>query len=711
MELGVDLGAQYHNSVLTEGHPETTIQTPKDAATVLFRFLHRNIEAFVTANNLPSEIKYSISIPASFEPNQRQDLTDALQAAGIDLPSQAFIDEPNAAFLSHLTEVNTGGVGNLQIPSVRPLHILVFDFGAGTCDISILEVGEAAGSFYSKNLAISRFEVLGGDNIDRQIVRDVLIDQACDQSGIDEESLRHTEVEKRIVPSLKTIAEQLKIKVSKRVGREKRGRSLPGIASSKEYVELDSIEVETRLMRDTMRLSGPRLSCREFQDVLEAFLDASGQGGAHDDEISIFKPIRSALRKAEIDAVDLDMILLIGGSSENPYVQTALQSEFEHVEVVIPQDLRAHVSTGAAINSLLLNGFGLNMITPITSETIYVITRSGTDESLYPVVRAGVEIPSPATKVDALRVGRDGQTSVQLPVCVGSRNKILGTLEVKAPTEEGFERGTPIHLSMSITEDKLLRVSAEIGGRDAQAKFIHPVSNLELTPEERTVREAEKAVHNVAAERGGRPSVPALLELVRACGQAGDHMRAAEILEQVQMMDDSERHETSITYHYSHAGRHDLALEWAEKAFEREQKAINAYNLALLVHRQEYDDERYEELMQQAVHLDGSYVPALVSLGSHIKRKGEDDRAKELLERAFDILQPRRSSRFFSDQDARNLKIASKHLGREEIAQEMKERIDNAASSKSSSSELYRRDQLAEQRQIDELEQQSQYLE
>ena len=61
-----------------------------------------------------------------------------------------------------------------QTRDIFPLHILVFDFGAGTCDISILEIGRKSGKLYSKNIAISKFEQLGGDDIDRHIVKEIL---------------------------------------------------------------------------------------------------------------------------------------------------------------------------------------------------------------------------------------------------------------------------------------------------------------------------------------------------------------------------------------------------------------------------------------------------------------------------------------------------------------------------------------------------------
>ena len=88
---------------------------------------------------------------------------------------QALIDEPNSAFLSYVSDPELKS--EISILEDYPTNILVFDFGAGTCDISIIEVGYSSKGFYSKNLSISRFEALGGNDIDKMIAKDILLPQ------------------------------------------------------------------------------------------------------------------------------------------------------------------------------------------------------------------------------------------------------------------------------------------------------------------------------------------------------------------------------------------------------------------------------------------------------------------------------------------------------------------------------------------------------
>lgn len=680
MDLGVDLGSQYNQSVLRKGTEDIVIETPIDATAVFLRYVRSHIEDFVEEQGLPQDIQYSTSIPASFEPNQREDLMKALNRANIDLPEQGFIDEPNAAFLNFLTEANMfGEYQPLQIPSETPLRVLVFDFGAGTCDISILEVGQDVDGFYSKNLAISRFEVLGGDNIDRQIVREVLLDQLCAENDVDKESLRRTEVEKRIIPALKRHAERLKISASKRVASEKVGRHLPSIAKDADKsVRLDH-QIELRLARQTLLADHFELTLAAFADVMDPFLDPDSAGGARDDEVSVFQPVKSAISKAELEPTDLDLVLLIGGSSKNPYVQAALAEYFEEyaVEVEIPRDLRAHVSTGASVNSLVLNGFGTSIVRPITSEPIYAIIQGEDGKTLHPLVEASTEIPSPTSTIEGLQVGQEGQQSVQIPICVGSREKIMSILEIEAPTNKGFEEGTDVHLDVQITEDKLLLARARAEDQEAEVEIARPFANKELTPQERKVREAEKVANNVMAGQGGRASIPALLELAETCAEAGDHLRAAEIFEQVQMTDPTQKLETRICHQFSEAGRHDLAHKWAKKAYERKKSAVNAYNVAVTAKNNEGDLDTYVEYMEEAIDLRGSYTPALVSLGLHLNGKGSE-RGQELLEKAFEILNRRRENNRIGDDGLSQLQRVARALGKYELAGAIEEELSSS---------------------------------
>jgi molecular chaperone DnaK (HSP70) len=137
MELGEDLGSKYYGSEL-DRKSDTPILNPKDAARVFFQYLKAQIDRYVRINNLPTHVQFAVSIPASFEANQRKELIYALEQNGISINKQSLIDEPNAAFLSYV-QVSSQEKNPIKIPEGDNPKVLVFDFGAGTCDVSILE--------------------------------------------------------------------------------------------------------------------------------------------------------------------------------------------------------------------------------------------------------------------------------------------------------------------------------------------------------------------------------------------------------------------------------------------------------------------------------------------------------------------------------------------------------------------------------------------
>ncbi|RUT03994.1 molecular chaperone DnaK [Dulcicalothrix desertica PCC 7102] len=630
MGLGEDLGSVYYNSKLPTGHPIATIEKPLDAARVFFSFLKNQIEDYIEQHNLPSRIRYSVSVPASFESNQRASLLSALSNAGIELEGKLLIDEPNAAFLSYLAESSLNGLGSLNIPESSPLQILVFDWGAGTLDVSILEIARSeTGGLTCKNLAISKFTALGGDDIDKRIVTDILLPQLFKQNNCSIDDFRSADLSKRIIPKLQKTAEELKILACKSVSSQMVSNRLPSIATSNERLELNrSIDID--LPTKKLNLLNPSMSYSEFNEVMDSFFV-----GAETGDISVFAPIESSLRKGELNNSDLDLILFIGGSSSNPYVQVALANYFTGVEIEIPRDLRCHVSQGAAVNSLLLNGLGLTLVRPIVSEPILLITRNG----LQTLIAAGTEI-SRINKEFDFCTGDNEQEKIQIPLCVGNENKILTVITIDADIySETFAPNTWVRVNCRLSEDKVLSVTASIDGNEVVSTLINPFANRELTTEERLVFKAEKMANEMAAQNGGKPAVPELLYLVEACVEAKDYLRAAETLELVQMLDKNKRYETNIGCYYAWADKQKQALAWSQKAYEKEASAVNAANLALSYYRNG-DNHQYESLMEKSLSLDQNFTFTLVSYGRYLMAKEANRRARgrEMVQRAFDSL-------------------------------------------------------------------------
>lgn len=675
MNLGKDNGPEFTRTELKEGNPFGKIENTLDATKLFFKELKKEIDNYIEEQNLPRNLFYSVSIPASFEANQRADLKRALEFANIPINETLFIDEPNAAFLSYLVQANNNGFNNYNIPVDSPLHILVFDFGAGTCDISIIEIGRKAGKLYSKNIAISQFEQLGGDDIDRAIVKEILMPQLAKQNNISVEEIRENNYKKILLPKLQAVSEQLKIKVCKAIASNKVGQELPNLINSTERINFLQT-IDFILPKQVMKFENPSISPKEFTDIMKKFTSetlAFNFQNEMESLKSIFTVINSALVKANIEKGEIDLVLLIGGSSYNPYIQTALYRHFDNSDIEIPQDLQSHVSNGTAINSFMANGLGVDIIKPIVSEPIFIILQN---EIKKIVVYEGTEIPCKEILIEDLRPQRNDQTEIEIPICVSSKEKILTILKLK--NEKGFSTTDKITLKCDISHDKLITFRAFIQNLEISTEPLNPFANSALSTEDIAEKQLLKLLYKATKENGGKPPLDKLKALSQFYVKTERHLKAAETFENVQQLDPNRRYETSICYHYAEAGRKKLSDNWAEIAYQKNPTSTNAYNLALTKSLQGKTDE-YKKLMEEAVTL-GSDA-AMLTYGEYLLIN-EKEKAEELIQKAFDKWFKEFEEGKLSKNDFSRLIRAAKQLGKIQIAEKVQKAKDNLKNEK-----------------------------
>jgi len=695
MKLGVDLGNVYYNSDLAGNDVPANIQKPQQAAVVFFNYLRKQIEAFVKEEELPQNIVYSVSVPASFEANQRLDLIKALHEAGIDVPDYGIIDEPNAAFISYLMDTLALGKGIIEGLLSGRKKLMVFDFGAGTCDISILEIIGSENRLQSKNLAISQFHALGGDNIDRQIVREILLNQLYDQNHISDQIFTSTQLSEVVLPKLQSTAEGLKIQCCKYITNNWNGSDITPFIENDASVTGKSIEPFTIGDREII-LNEPKMSYKDFSNLMIPFIDPDRVGelvmSREDDMINIFEPIFSALEKAEIEKDELDMILFIGGSSLNPFVQAAIQTYFgRFVETVLSRDIRLPVSQGVAINSLVVNGLKREFLKPIVSEAIYVLTSNAGLQLLIP---AGTEIPSPEILYEGLKVREDGQSIIELPLCVTSEDKLLGVIEIKAAKASTFTMEDDIVIKCSIDSNKLMQVTAQVGDRIVNTTILNPLSNKEVTPEETAMLIAQQQLYLDASSNFGRPSVENMIHYAYACAEAENHILCAEAFEAVERLDNERDFATNICYYYARAGKRVLSQKWAEIDHKRRPTDVSAFNLALTKINQQKPDE-FERYMQESLQINPDYPAALESYGHFLVEKGHP-KGIPMVERALKIMSKSFIIRELKENDIFRLKRAAKTVGRNDIVEEI-EAVEDGMSTNT----RYRTENLAESKNID----------
>ncbi|MBD1398830.1 Hsp70 family protein [Pontibacter sp. JH31] len=667
--LGTDAGALYYNCEIE--NETLKLRNPKDALKLFVRFLKSRVEDYIKNNNLAPHTQYAFSIPASFEANQRKELLDALAQNGIPVARQALIDEPNAAFISYLQE-SFSDKSPLKVPDHRNVNVMVFDFGAGTCDVSILEIGNGLKGTYSKNLSISKYYEIGGDDIDKYLALEFLLPQLAKQNNLSLTDFRKGEIKKDILPLLLKTAEQLKITICEKANLKHQNHTLPShaLALNDESVGYDINIGIPRL--GTLTLSKPSLSYSQFAEAMKYFCSDASESQPQKYEYiksfkSIFTPIRSAIKKASLEHEDIDYVLFIGGSSKNPYVRATIKEHFPESEILVPGDLQTHVSKGAAIHSLVFNGYRKNLIQPITSEPILILTREGT-VTLMP---AGTEVPSEITKIEDLEVAEDNQEIIELPIFIGNTRKMLFNFKLYMPENKTLRKGTPVKVMAEISSDKVLGLRAFIEGIEMIAEPLAPFSNAEKTTEEREVLIAEKQFNLQAERNGGRPTKDGFEALYRAYKNAGLDLQAAQTLEEMNDLFPETSNLNQIGVLFSSAGDRVKALEYYKKAHEANPSNVTvAFNLALQYKLS--DASKFQDMLEKVLQLDPNDPEALLEKG-RLQNKRSADSGRDLIETAFNIYKKKFDNNSLSEWEYSWFASTASELGKNDMAMIIRE--------------------------------------
>ena len=666
MEIGEDLGAKYYNSEVG-GMEGVKIRNPKDCVRVFFMYLNMLIKKYCQDNGLSDNIMYAVSIPASFEANQRKELIEALETNGMNISKQSLIDEPNAAFISYILDSEESEKPLLISPHYNS-KVLVFDFGGGTCDISILEIGKSTNGLYSKNVAISKFTKLGGDDVDRYITFKYILPRFFEANNVSEDDFR-TKERQYIATQLYKVSERLKILLCKKISNQMYKLEIPDYIKSSSDKESISIPVSVETKKGLLIQSEFFLSTKELVEVMSVFMKSSriptsikGQ----EEYNNIFMPIESAIKKANVCRSEIDYVLLIGGSAQNPFIQEALKKHFDDSEILVPQDLQTHVSKGAAIHSLLMNGMNKCIIQPITSEPIFVITKDTTNKVLIP---AGTTIPCDTVVIDDLMPTKDHQEAIELPICVGNENKMLFNLKITR--SGGFLTTAQVSLALEITADKLLLAKAHCMGVSCMVEPQNPFANKELSTEERIVLRAEREANIETERNGGIPTKNCLITLRKAYEDAGNDFKAAETLEQQNEIYPNPKDYNLIGVYYHNSGNKDKAIDFFERALAHNPNDYwPNFNLGNTLFYK--DSKRSRQYLNKAYELNPSEPCINILLGKLDKREGKEAEAKEKFQIAYDRYEQKWKANSLNNSDYGWFASVAEELGKKDKAYEIR---------------------------------------
>ena len=436
-------------SVVNEGgYPRVDINgrkyTPQEISAMVLQKMKKTAEDY-----LGEEVKEAvITVPAYFSDSQRQATKEAGQIAGLEV--KRIVNEPTAAALAY-------GVDKAN----KDMKIAVFDLGGGTFDISILEFGGGVFEVLSTNGDTH----LGGDDFD-QVIIDWLVQEFKNDEGAD------LKADPMAMQRLKEAAEKAKIELSSSTSTE---INLPYI--------MPVAGVPKHLVKNLTRAKFEQLA----HDLIQACL----------------APCQKAIADAKLTTADIDEVILVGGSSRIPAVQTLVKNYFgkEPSKGVNPDEV---VAVGAAIQGAILNkegGVGDIVLLDVTPLTLGIETMGGVMTKL---IEANTTIP--CKKSETFSTAADNQTEVTIHVLQGERpmasqNKSIGQFNLTgiAPARRGIPQ---IEVTFDIDANGILKVSAKdkATGKE-QAIRIEASSGLSQDEINRMKAEAEQNAENDKKER------------------------------------------------------------------------------------------------------------------------------------------------------------------------------------------------------------------
>jgi molecular chaperone DnaK (HSP70)/Flp pilus assembly protein TadD len=575
-----------------------------------------------------------ITVPASLGALGREQTLAAARLAGLKPELTELIDEPVAALLDFLNDGRAAGL----LDGDEPKNLLVFDYGGGTLDLSLVRARfdmQNKTGLEVEHLAISEYRRLGGDDVDRAVMQEVVWPQIEEHLGHPRDKLSRDlrqMIEDTLTP---TVARMLKEQICRKVS------DIASEGKSRRPREVEAIEPVQRTFEEVRMPRHFRITSGQFEALMRPFLAVPSEDEDKSPRLSLLVPLIEVLHRGGLEPMDLDAIILHGGSCRNPYVRQLLvdvlanqESLFCNTRVLETPDLDASVARGAALSGYWRRERGLEIVATITAEAVGIVTLNDKPVEL---VESGQPLPFPDDSgvhliETAFYVPQNGMREMLVPFYTGrwqgSKHPVAGSVKIHLPPQT--KCGAVVRIKLRVERDKTLHWWFNVdGGAFTSAPHLqNPWTTAVLTLVQQRLQEHQRKMREVV--EAGNP-VSASMEL-----------QEAALLYEAGRYDEAELALIDFNRHYPGNGRAanllgllcdirrdpDGALRWYKQAAElKPQDPVLLGNLGYTL-ADHGDTAGGEARMRQALAADPNLRYLYVRLGDLYRQRGDEQAAR-----------------------------------------------------------------------------------
>lgn len=599
-----------------------------------------------------------VTVPASLSEFARNQTLDAARLADLGELVE-LIDEPVAALLDFVNDGRAGGL----LEEDRPKNLLVFDYGGGTLDVSLVRArfdSKSQSGLKVENLAISQYRRLGGDDVDRAVMDKVVWPKIEAQLGTARGELpSHVRqmLDDTLIP---TVARGLKEEICRRIesrndrtSRARGGRVVT--ANVPLHRSFDIPEIAEKLPARFI------LSSDEFESLMAPFLELpedDSNDWEQDYPQSLLVPVLEVLQRGGLKPSELHALILHGGSCRNPLVHTLVEEVFAgkyplfgNAQLLETPELDASVARGAALASYWRHARGIEIVPPIIAEEIGIITLN---EKPVRLVDSGHLLPFPDENSVCeipcdFYVPSSGARQVLVPVYTGRQRRLAASVKVDLPSTA--DRGDVVKIKLRVDRDKTLCWWFSVGGSAFfEADRVHnPWTAGIPTPAEKRLQQHRREMRDHLMRTG---ALPARMELDEAwhlyySALSHDPPDDATLYDEAELATQDFIASNGPTAQAANLmglicgirKRFNDELRWHKQATEMDPKnAVLCGNYGYALADAGRDSEA-EAMMRQALMLDPGLRYVYTRLGDLYRRRGDEQAAQKEFREAIRLVE------------------------------------------------------------------------